>query len=115
MGEFDPKALRDSVERAAGLDLELAFRPMFGGVMAYAGGRSFASLSNRGLALKLDPADMAELPGAAPLRYEPDDPPSRTYTLVPRATLRDAGALRPWLLRSGAYVAASPARKRARR
>jgi hypothetical protein len=39
-------ALRAAVEHAAGADLRLRFRPMFEGVMAYADGCPFASLSD---------------------------------------------------------------------
>ena len=48
-------------------DLPVTFRAMFGGIMAYAEGKPFASLSDVGLALKLsgtDHADMLALDGA---------------------------------------------------
>jgi hypothetical protein len=70
----DPKQLQALLARAAPPDLDLAFRPMFGGVMGYAEGKPFASLSDVGLALKASGADHAALlalPGAAPLRYAP--------------------------------------------
>lgn len=43
------------------LDGGLSFKAMFGGVSGYMEGRVFASLSNRGLALKLSPSDQTAL------------------------------------------------------
>ncbi|WP_207793756.1 TfoX/Sxy family protein, partial [Polymorphobacter multimanifer] len=103
--EHDPKALQAAMEAARPHDLELAFRPMFGGVFGYAAGQAFASLSNMGLALKMTGADHAALSEVAdvkPLRYQPDDPPSKTYLLLPNAILSDAGSLRSWIARSAA-------------
>jgi TfoX/Sxy family transcriptional regulator of competence genes len=99
----DPKALQTVLETAAPPDLELAFRPMFGGIMGYAGGKVFASLSDVGLALKLAGADRDALlatPGAGPLRYEPDQPPSKSYVVVPEAMLSDPESLRAWIVTS---------------
>lgn len=103
--EHDPKQLQALMEAAGPPDLELGFRPMFGGIMGYAAGRPFASLSNVGLALKMAGADhaaLSEVPGVEPLRYEPDDPPSRTYLLLPEAMLSDPDSLRAWIARSAA-------------
>ena len=44
----DPKALQAILEKAAPPDMELAFRPMFGGIIGYATGKVFASLSDVG-------------------------------------------------------------------
>jgi len=101
--EHDPKTLQAVLETASPPDLELAFRPMFGGIMGYAAGKVFASLSNVGLALKMTGADhsaFSALPGVEPLRYEPDDPPSKSYLLVPDAMLSDPTSLRSWIARS---------------
>ena len=103
----DPKRLREIMADAAPPELELAFRPMFGGIMAYAEGKPFASLSNVGLALKAKGPLFAELlaaPGAAPLRYEPNAPPSKSYVLVPEAMLADRDALRDWIARAAAVL-----------
>ena len=103
--EYDPKELRAVMEAASPPDVELGFRPMFGGIMGYAAGQPFASLSNVGLALKMNGADhsaLSELPGVKPLRYEPDDPPSKTYLLLPDAMLSDRDSLRTWIARSAA-------------
>lgn len=45
----DPKALQGILTDAAPPDLDIAFRPMFGGIFAYADGKPFASLSDVGL------------------------------------------------------------------
>ena len=99
---------------AAPSELELSFRPMFGGIMGHAHGRPFASLSNVGLAFKLTGADHAAamaLPGACPLRYEPDSPPSRSYVLMPDQVLDDPAQLAAWAERCSRYVAAQPTKK----
>ena len=104
----DPKALQAILEKAAPPDLPLMFRPMFGGVMAYADGKVFASLSHVGLALKLggEAHDaLLALPGAKPLQYDASQPVSKTYVVVPEAMLTDAGGLRAWITRC---VAALP-------
>ncbi len=96
------------------LDANLTFKPMFGGVCAYVGGRVFASLSDIGLALKLPPDAQAELlaqPGAKRLQYEPDAPPSKQYIVVPPPMQTDTPALAAWLKRSVDYVLAQPAPK----
>ena len=101
----DPKALQAILTEAAPPDLELSFRPMFGGIMGYADAKVFASLSDVGLALKLAGADREALlaePGARPLQYEPSSPPSRSYVVVPDAMLSDPDALRRWIVCSAA-------------
>jgi len=89
--------------RAAAPDVELSFRKMFGGIMGYAAGVVFASLSDVGLALKLAGADRDRalaLPGAMPLRYEPDAPPSKSYVVLPPAIVGDDAALHDWIVTS---------------
>jgi len=103
----DPKALQTALQSAAPPDLDLAFKPMFGGIIAYADGKAFASLSNVGLALKLSGDDYTELlatPGARALQYTPDMPPSKSYVVIPDAWLGDRGALRPWIVRGAANL-----------
>ena len=98
----DPKQLQAILRAAAPPDLDLTFRPMFGGILAYVDGKAFASLFDGGLGLKLAGADHAEfsaLPGAKPLQYEPNSPPSKSYVVVPEAMLADPMALRPWIVR----------------
>jgi len=109
----DLKTLQEILARAAPPDLELAFRPMFGGIMGYADGKPFASLSNVGLALKLAGADRDALlatPGAKPLRYAPDQPPSKSYVVAPEAMVSEPGQLRPWIVRSVAGLVPRRAR-----
>lgn len=103
--EHDPKALQAIMEAASPPDLELAFRPMFGGIFGYADGKAFASLSNVGLALKMTGADhtaLSAVPDVKPLRYEPQDPPSKSYLLLPEAVLSDPDNLRSWIARGAA-------------
>ncbi len=107
----DPQALKAILTAAAPPDLPLAFRSMFGGILAYAEGKPLASLSDVGLALKCAGATHAALlavPGAARLRYEPDQPESKTYVVVPETMLADAGVLREWVARCAAESVAAP-------
>ncbi|MDZ5647882.1 TfoX/Sxy family protein [Nitrospirillum sp. BR 11828] len=109
----DPKTLQAAMV-AAVPDLELTYKPMFGGILAYAGGKPVASLSDVGLALKLtgpDHAALLGLPGAKPLQYGPDQPVSKTYTLVPDGLLADPPALRDWVHKAAQAAAKAPARK----
>ena len=104
---YDPKILRDIMIDAAPPELELAFRPMFGGIMAYAEGKAFASLSDMGMAIKAKGPLMAEFlsaDGARPLRYRPQDPPSKSYVLVPDVMLDDRDALHDWIARAAAAL-----------
>ncbi|MDE1147799.1 MAG: TfoX/Sxy family protein [Azospirillaceae bacterium] len=113
----DPKHLA-SIMAVATPDLELAFKPMFGGIMAYAGAKPFASLSDVGLALKLAGADHAALlalPGAKALQYDPSQPVSKTYVVVPDAMLDEAPALRDWIIRAADAVTRAEARKAAKK
>ena len=87
---------------------------MCGGITGYAAGKPCASLSDVGLALKFPGAErdaLLALEGAAPLRYEPGQPASKSYVVVPTAMLEDKDVLRPWIVRSASGVAASPPRK----
>jgi TfoX/Sxy family transcriptional regulator of competence genes len=111
----DPRTLQAILAAAAPPDLDLAFRSMFGGIMGYADGKPFASLSDVGLALKLAGADREALlatAGAAALRYAPDQPPSKSYVVVPEAMLSEPDPLRAWIIRAAATPAPAPKRKR---
>lgn len=109
------EALRRDLEDAAthlGIAHELRFHPMFGGLMAYLSERPCAWLGAAGLALKVAPADRAELlalEGALPFRPRPGAPPSRQYVLLPRTLTRDTPAFAAWLAR-GAAARKKPAR-----
>ena len=111
----DPKELQAIVADAAPPDLELIFKPMFGGVLVYAEGRPLATLSNVGIGLKAPGPLFAEFlaaPGAAPFRYEPKAPASKSYVHVPEAMLADRDALRSWIARAAAALASEPRPKR---
>ena len=99
----DPKALQAVLEAAAPPDLELRFKAMFGGIMAYAEEKPFASLSDVGLAFKLSGeahAALLAVDGAKPLQYDASQPVSKTYVLVPNGMLGDKDALRGWVVRT---------------
>ncbi len=111
----DPKTLQTVFTAASPPDLELAFRPMFGGIMGYADGKAFASLSDVGLALKLAGADrdaLLAIDGAKALRYGADQPPSKSYVVVPEAMLSAPEALGAWIARSAAGLAPKAPRTR---
>lgn len=118
MRQFDAKSLRARIEEVFGprvVELELSFRPMFGGITGYASGRNFVSLSNVGMALKLDAKDRATLlaiDGAKPLQYEPDGPVSKSSVVLPPSILDDDRVLRDWLRKSIAYCRAQPVKPR---
>ena len=112
----DPKLLQPILAGAAPPDLDVTFRPMFGGLFAYADGKPFASLSDIGLALKFvgnERDAMLALPGAVPLRYEPDQPASKSYVVVPERMLSEPGELRSWVIRSVSSLPAKRVRKQA--
>ena len=110
--------MRERVELAAEElppDTELTFQAMFGGIGAKAQGRMFGSLSDRGLALKLPEAELAELlqiEGAEPLQYEPDAPVSKSYGVVPPDFLKETTLLAPWVEKSIRYVLTLPVPKK---
>ncbi len=113
----DPKNLQGVLESAlAGVSsFEVTYRPMFGGILAYADGRPFASLWDQGIAFKLSPDDQKELlshDGACMLKYSPTEPPSKLYVQVPESFLRDPGALASWAEKSAGYVRSLPAKKK---
>lgn len=99
---------------AAAPDLDLRFRKMFGGIMGYAGGTVFASLSNVGLALKFNGTahpNMLAVPGAVPLRYEPGDPPSKSYIVLPPDIVADNAALHECIVASIDGLKPKPAKR----
>ena len=96
----DPKDLLKAMEAAMPPNFDWRFRPMFGGIGAYANDRMCVSLSDVGLAVKLEGEEHAallKLKGARALQYEPSMPPSKTYVAVPDAMLKDRKALGHWL------------------
>lgn len=115
MSTAELKAMQFQLEQAAArLDPspDLTFKAMFGGLMGYAHGRPFASLSNIGLALKLPTAQQTELlqiAGAKRLQYEPDAPISKQYVVVPPSFLESSEELHRWVERSITHVQTLPA------
>lgn len=107
----------DAATEIVAPEIELQFKPMFGGACAYCKGRVFASLSNVGLALKLPPDAQDELlnEGGVRLQYEPDAPISKQYVVVPSSMREDAARLSVWVGRSLKWVASQPAPKTKRK
>ncbi len=109
--------LQNFLSKAAeslGIDSDLTFRPMFGGITGYYQGRVFASLSNVGLGLKLPAAaqnELLQLEGAKRLQYEPDSPPSKQSIVVPNTMLDQTAELAKWVKLSTDYVLTLPAPK----
>ncbi len=95
-------------------DMEITFKPMFGGMSDYVRERVFATLSDVGLALKLPAEAQAGLlaePGAKRLQYEPDAPESKQYIVAPDCLRSDPEAFAPWVQRSVEHVLAQPTPK----
>jgi len=103
MWDSDANEMQTVIEAALGPEAgayDMHFRPMFGGIMAYTHGRPFASLSNAGIAVKLstDQKVSLEKSGGYALRYQPDDPPSKSYMVIPLVIVEAGGkALTEWL------------------
>lgn len=103
------RAIRAASDPALEPDLE--FRKMFGGMAAYAHGRTFALLSSVGLALKLPPDAQAELlavPGARPLQFEEGGVVFKQYVLVPDGWVDQPEQLQESVARSVAFVMTLP-------
>ena len=118
MADAEVLKLREVIEAAMPYlptEVDLAFKHMFGGIMAYARGRNFASLSNLGLALKLPNnvhAELLAIDGAKYLQYEPNQPASKQSIVLPGAILLDRDALAHWLQISIDYVSTLPLPKK---
>lgn len=107
------RAIRAAADPALEPDLE--FRKMFGGMAAYAHGRTFALLSSVGLALKLPPelkADLLTEPGARPLQFEEGGVVFKQYVIVPDEIVQDPEKLSYWIEESTRYVATLPLKAR---
>ncbi len=101
---YDPKVLRDRLDAiSAKLPFEVTTRPMMGGFIGYADGRTFVSLSSGGLGVKLLPEDQERLlarPGSERLRHLPDMPPSKTYIALADEDLARDDVVLEWLQRA---------------
>jgi TfoX/Sxy family transcriptional regulator of competence genes len=113
MAAHDPKVLRDRLgQLARGLPFEVTSRPMMGGFIGYAGGRTFVSISTGGLGIKLLPSDQERAltrPGAARMRHSPDEPESKTYITFSDADTADDEFMIEWLVLA---AETAPARKK---
>ena len=119
MWDCDPSRLQKALEEAIGpeaVEFEIRFRAMFGGIMAYAYGRPFASLSNVGIAIKRSEDDrscLIEKEDGYPLRYKPSDPPSKSYTVIPKSSVDAKGeTLKKWLVLSMKHCKSLPLKKK---
>ncbi|HEY0937562.1 MAG TPA: TfoX/Sxy family protein [Trebonia sp.] len=113
MTAHDPKVLRDRLAQLAReLPVEVTSRPMMGGFIGYAGGRTFVSISTGGLGVKLLPADQERAltrPGAARMRHSPEEPESKSYVTFSEADTADDEFMVKWLLLA---AETAPARKK---
>ncbi len=113
MAVHDPKVLRDRLgQLAQELPFEVTSRPMMGGFIGYADGRTFVSISTGGLGIKLLPSDHERAltrPGAARMRHSPDEPESKTYITFSDADTADDEFMIEWLLLA---AKTAPARKK---
>ena len=82
-------------------------RRMFGGMGVYTGEKMFAFRYEGEIGLKLSPEDLSEamkMPGAEPLRPDPDAEPMREYVRMPREVLDNFEAFMAWVERSANYA-----------
>jgi DNA transformation protein and related proteins len=94
-------------------EFEVKARRMFGGMGIYTGERMFAFLVGEDVAFKLAQADFdaaMQMPGAGPMRPEPESEPLREYVTMPRAVLDDSEQFLHWLQKSAEYVRSRAAR-----
>jgi len=118
MFDYNAKALQQTITSTLGpvaFEREVTYKNMFGGVMSYTYGRPFASLSNAGIALKLNKDGIDDLikAGGYPLRYKPSDPPSKSYTIIPKPlTMAGGSDLEFWLLKSMDHAKTLPLPKK---
>lgn len=112
--EHGIEVVRAHIEAAAraSATLDLSFRPMFGGIMVYASGKPFASLSATAVSIKVAGADRDELLqlGAAPLQH-PGEQPSKQYVTLPKQIVDDEAHLVAWLERSAERAPRPPQKK----
>lgn len=104
-----PTSRRLTLERVAPEHepaIKFECKHFFSGAAAYANGRIFMTLTSVGLALKLPPEPRGDLigRGAKPLRYFPNRPIKKDYVVVPKAMMRDANAIAPWVAKSVLFL-----------
>lgn len=87
--------------------LDVRARRMFGGMGIYTGEKMFAFLIGEDIGLKLSPEDFAEamaLPGAGPLKPDPEAEPMREYVKMPKDVLDNFEQFTFWVERSANYA-----------
>ena len=113
MVAYDPVALRDRLDQLAReLPFEVTSRPMMGGFIGYADGRTFVSISTGGLGIKLLPSDQERAltrAGAVRMRHSPDEPESKSYITFSETDTADDEFMIEWLLLA---AETAPARKK---
>ncbi len=92
--------------------LDVRARRMSCGMGVYTGEKMFAFLYGEEIGLKLSPDDLSEallLPGAEPLRPDPNAEPMREYVRMPRDILDNYDRFMHWVERSASYARAKMA------
>ncbi|MBS1717064.1 MAG: TfoX/Sxy family protein [Armatimonadetes bacterium] len=82
-------------------------RRMFAGMGIYTGEKMFAYLVGEDIGLKLSPEDAQQalgLPGAEPMRPEPDSEPMPHYVRMPKEVLDNFDSFSGWVQRSADYA-----------
>ena len=97
----DPKVLKSRLELLAeDLPFEVTSRPMMGGSIGYADGRTFVSISAGGFGVKLLPGDQERAlarPGAARMRHSPEEPESKSCIAFSEIDTADDEFMMEWL------------------
>lgn len=99
-------------------DMELAFRPMFGGACVYAQGKVFAILSDVGMALKFAPETQTGLlqqKGTKRLQFNDDAPIMKQYLVVPLTIRNHDRNLAAWAKESVDFALSQPPPKARRK
>jgi len=102
---YRPVRYEQMMKAAEGLDVRA--RRMFNGMGVYTGERMFAFLMGDEVGLKLGPADYQQalkLPGAGPLRTEPDAEPMNEYVRMPKNIMDNNESFIDWVQKSATYV-----------
>ena len=101
MAVHHPKVLKSRLEvLAEDLPIEVTTRPMMGGFIGYADGRTFVSISMGGFGVKLLPGDQERAlarPGAARMRHSPEEPESKSYITFSEEDTADDEFMIEWL------------------
>ena len=82
-------------------------RRMFGGMGVYTGEKMFAFLVGEDIGLKLSPDDLEkamQLPGACPLKPDPEAEPMREYVKMPKDVLDNLEQFTSWVEKSANYA-----------